>query len=79
MRYAVYDPRDPRKGKLLPDAALGQIILGEGETITKGFASRLAACRGSGLGPKTATCGLHSPLAGPRHGVLQNRTNILLY
>lgn len=35
MRYAVYDPRDPRKGKLLPDPALGQIILGEGETITK--------------------------------------------
>jgi hypothetical protein len=35
MRYAVYDPRDPRKGKLLPDPALGQIVLGEGNTITK--------------------------------------------
>jgi len=35
MRYAVYDPRDPRRGKLLPDPALCQIILGEGETITK--------------------------------------------
>jgi len=35
MRYAVYDPNDPRRGKLLPDAKLAQIILGEGETITK--------------------------------------------
>ncbi len=35
MRYAVYDPNDPRKGKLLADAALGQIILAEGDTITK--------------------------------------------
>lgn len=35
MRYAVYDPRDPRKGKLLPDPELGQIILGQGDTITK--------------------------------------------
>ena len=35
MRYAVYDPRDPRKGKVLPDPALGQIILGQGATITK--------------------------------------------
>ena len=35
MRYAVYDPNDPRRGKLLPDPTLGQIILGEGETITK--------------------------------------------
>lgn len=35
MRYVVYHPQDPRKGKLLPDPALGQIILGEGETITK--------------------------------------------
>jgi hypothetical protein len=34
-RYAVYDPRDPRKGRLLPDATLGEIILGEGDTITK--------------------------------------------
>ena len=35
VRYAVYDPQDPRKGKLLPDPKLGQIILGEGDTITK--------------------------------------------
>ena len=34
-RYVVYDPKDPRKGSLLPDPTLGQIILGEGETITK--------------------------------------------
>jgi hypothetical protein len=33
-RYAVWDPRDPRKGRLLPDPELGQIILGEGATIT---------------------------------------------
>jgi len=45
MRYAVYDPRDPRKGTLLPDPALGQIILGEGETITKAL---LAATPPSG-------------------------------
>lgn len=35
MRYAVYDPKDPRKGKVLLDPALGQIVLGEGNTITK--------------------------------------------
>jgi hypothetical protein len=35
MRYAVYDPNDPRKGKLLADPTLGQIILAEGDTITK--------------------------------------------
>jgi hypothetical protein len=34
LRYAVYDPRDPRKGAVLPDAELGQILLGEGKTIT---------------------------------------------
>jgi hypothetical protein len=39
MRYAVYDPNDPRKGKLLADAELGQIILGEGRTITKALAA----------------------------------------
>ena len=38
-RYAVYDPTDPRKGKVLPDPLLGQIILGEGETITKALGS----------------------------------------
>lgn len=35
MRYAVYDPKDPRRGVLLADPLLGQIILGEGNTITK--------------------------------------------
>jgi hypothetical protein len=45
MRYAVYDPRDPRKGQLLADPTLGQIILGEGETITKAL---LAATPPSG-------------------------------
>jgi hypothetical protein len=34
-RYAVYDPRDPRKGQLLPDPELGHIVLGEGATITQ--------------------------------------------
>lgn len=38
-RYAVYDPHDPRKGKLLPDATLGQIILAEADTITKVLAA----------------------------------------
>jgi hypothetical protein len=35
MRYVVYDPKDPRKGSVLADPALGQIILGEGKTITE--------------------------------------------
>ena len=34
-RYVVYDPKDPRRGSVLPDPALGQIILGEADTITK--------------------------------------------
>jgi hypothetical protein len=34
-RYVVYDPNDARRGSVLPDATLGQIILGEGDTITK--------------------------------------------
>lgn len=38
-RYAVYDPNDPRKSKVLPDPELGQIILGEGRTITKALAA----------------------------------------
>jgi hypothetical protein len=38
-RYAVYDPRDGRKGTLLSDPVLGQIILGEGDTITKALQS----------------------------------------
>src|SRR5436190_244932 len=48
VRYAVYDPRDPRKGKLLPDPALGQIILGEGNTITKALQAAPGKDRGSG-------------------------------
>jgi hypothetical protein len=35
MRYVVYDPKDPRKGSVLKDPVLGQIILGEGKTITE--------------------------------------------
>ncbi len=42
MRYAVYDPKDPRKGQLLPDPALGQIVLGEGLTITKALSAATA-------------------------------------
>ncbi|MEO8904964.1 MAG: hypothetical protein ABI488_21190 [Polyangiaceae bacterium] len=42
MRYAVYDPKDPRKGRLLADAALAQIILGEGRTITLALAAATA-------------------------------------
>jgi len=34
MRYVAYDPNDPRKGSILADPELGQIILGEGKTIT---------------------------------------------
>ena len=47
MRYAVYDPKDPRKGELLPDPALGQILLGEGRTITKALEAAAAAPRGA--------------------------------
>ncbi len=39
-RYAVYDPNDQRKGTLLKDAVLGEIILAQAATITKA----LAAC-----------------------------------
>jgi len=34
-RYVVYDPRDRRRGSVLPDPVLQQIILAEAETITK--------------------------------------------
>jgi hypothetical protein len=47
LRYAVYDPRDPRKGTLLPDAVLGQIVLGEGDTITKALLAAVAAPAGA--------------------------------
>jgi hypothetical protein len=39
VRYVVYDPKDPRKGQTLADPALGQIVLGEGITITKALAA----------------------------------------
>ena len=39
MRYAVYDPKDPRKGRVLLDPELSQIVLAEGNTITKALAS----------------------------------------
>lgn len=47
LRYVVYDPQDPRKGKLLPDAELGQIVLGEGATITKALSAAASAPAGS--------------------------------
>ncbi len=47
MRYAVYDPNDPRRGRLLPDPALGQIVLGEGATITKALRAAAGAPPGS--------------------------------
>jgi hypothetical protein len=42
VRYAVYDPKDPRKGQLIADPLLGQIVLGEGATITKALAAATA-------------------------------------
>ncbi|HEX3773819.1 MAG TPA: hypothetical protein VHV51_05095 [Polyangiaceae bacterium] len=39
MRYAVYNPKDPRKAELMRDPDLGQVILGEGDTITKALAA----------------------------------------
>jgi hypothetical protein len=39
VRYVVYDPKDPRKGQTLADPVLGQIVLGEGITITKAIAA----------------------------------------
>jgi hypothetical protein len=39
VRYVVYDPKDPRKGKTLPDPVLGQIVLSQGPTITKALAA----------------------------------------
>ena len=38
----VYDPNDARRGSVLPDATLGQIILGEGDTITKALSAAKA-------------------------------------
>ena len=39
MRYVVYDPKDPRKGRILSDPVLGQIVLSQGPTITKALAA----------------------------------------
>ncbi|HMJ12028.1 MAG TPA: hypothetical protein VK524_11475 [Polyangiaceae bacterium] len=44
-RYVVYDPKDPRKATLMRDPTLGQVVLGEGRTIT---AALLAARAPSG-------------------------------
>ena len=38
-RYVVYNPKDPRKGELMRDPVLNQILLGEGATITKALAA----------------------------------------
>jgi hypothetical protein len=43
VRYVVYDPKDPRKGQLIADSVLGQIVLGEGSTITKALAAATAS------------------------------------
>jgi hypothetical protein len=50
VRYVVYDPKDPRKGRILADPELGQIVLGQGPTITKA----LAAASSSGPLPSGA-------------------------
>ena len=42
MRYVVYDPKDPRKGRIIVDPVLAQIILGEGIKITKALAAATA-------------------------------------
>jgi len=39
VRYVVYDPKDPRKGQVLADPVLGQIVLSQGVTITKALAA----------------------------------------
>jgi hypothetical protein len=43
VRYVVYDPKDPRKGQVLADPELGQIIISEGLTITKALAAATAS------------------------------------
>jgi hypothetical protein len=42
LRYVVYNPKDPRKADLMRDPVLGQILLGEGDTITKALAAAAA-------------------------------------
>jgi hypothetical protein len=47
VRYVVYDPKDPRKGSVLPDPELGEIVLGEGRTITQALSAASAPPTGS--------------------------------
>ncbi|HTA92792.1 MAG TPA: hypothetical protein VK745_24610 [Polyangiaceae bacterium] len=42
LRYVVYNPKDSRKSELMRDPVLGQILLAEGETITKALAAAQA-------------------------------------
>jgi hypothetical protein len=42
LRYVVYNPKDPRKAELVRDPVLGQILLAEGDTITKALAAARA-------------------------------------
>jgi hypothetical protein len=43
VRYVVYDPKDPRKGQVLADPVLGQIVISQGPTITKALAAANSA------------------------------------
>lgn len=47
MRYVIYDPNDPRKGSVLPDPTLREIVLGEGRTITLALDAAASAPPGS--------------------------------
>jgi len=47
MRYAVYDPNDPRKGSVLLDPVLRELILGEGRTISLALLAAPSAPPGS--------------------------------
>jgi hypothetical protein len=47
MRYVVYDPNDPRKGSVLLDPVLREIVLGEGRTISLALLAAAAAPPGA--------------------------------
>jgi hypothetical protein len=47
VRYVVYDPNDPRKGNVLLDPALREIVLGEGKTITLALQAAVSAPPGA--------------------------------
>jgi len=47
VRYVVYNPKDPRKGSVLLDPELGEIVLGEGRTITQALSAASAPPTGS--------------------------------